>query len=107
MVSGVSAPPPIGARESLATIQSDIAMLKSDITQKKKEIEAAHSGQQKMKLKAELEEMQRKLLALEAKRQAMADSEAKKKDVDSTSSSKIGTRNFDASTPFGSRVMWA
>jgi len=106
MVSGVSAPPPIGARESLATIQSDIAMLKSDITQKKKEIEAAHSGQQKMKLKAELEEMQRKLLALEAKRQA-ADSEAKKKDVDSTSSSKIGTRNFDASTPFGSRVMWA
>jgi hypothetical protein len=107
MISGFSGPPPVGGRENLASVQSDIATLKTDIAEKKKQIEKATSGQYRMQLKAELDEMLKTMVALEAKRQAMAEAQEKQKEGSSTEqSSKIGTKNFGTSTPFGSRAMW-
>ncbi|WP_018896435.1 hypothetical protein [Rhizobium sp. 2MFCol3.1] len=106
MISGFSGPPAVGGRDNLASVQSDIASLKTDIAEKKKQIEKATSGQYRMQLKAELDEMLKTMVALEAKRQAMAEAQQKQKDVSSEQPSKIGTKNFGTSTPFGARSMW-
>jgi|GEM_PF-3919141 hypothetical protein len=106
MISGFSGPPPVGGRENVASVQSDIASLKTDIAEKKKQIEKATSGQYRMELKAELDEMLKTLVALEAKRQAMAEAQEKQKQTTSDEPSKIGTKNFGTSTPFGARSMW-
>lgn len=107
MVSAVSGTSIAVSVLSSSTSSSTVSELKAQIAEKQSELSQVTEAKAQEELKSAIASMKAELEALENSADKSASpGESADKPILSGESSRIGTKNFDADTPFGERESW-